>query len=211
MNKFFKNILIGLALAIGIAILYAAYLYTRQAELAKKSELTKLLGGASMNQEKPLRLATATKNYDCQIAGPLPDPNCTPGAVFKNIDKDQICVGGYSKTVRKVSTGLRKKILAEYGIKYPVSYGSYEIDHLIPLSLGGNNDPANLWPEAAEPFPGFKEKDVVESYLLQEVCAGRIALATAQAQIAKNWLAIYNNLDQKIINDLKNKFPSWAN
>jgi hypothetical protein len=28
--------------------------------------------------------------------------------------------------------------------------GAYEVDHLIPLELGGDNVIANLWPEAAE-------------------------------------------------------------
>jgi 5-methylcytosine-specific restriction endonuclease McrA len=32
---------------------------------------------------------------------------------------------------------------------YPQQHGAFEVDHLIPLELGGDNVIANLWPEAA--------------------------------------------------------------
>ena len=62
------------------------------------------------------------------------------------------------------------------------------------MELGGSNDIANLWPEAAEPWPGFHEKDKVENYLHEEVCAGRIPLAQAQSEIANNWLEFYKQM-----------------
>jgi len=33
-----------------------------------------------------------TKTSGCQVQGPLPDPACTPGDIFPNVTKDQICV-----------------------------------------------------------------------------------------------------------------------
>ena len=58
----------------------------------------------------------------------------------------------------------------------------------MPLEIGGSNDIANLWPEAAAPRPGFHEKDQVENYLRAQVCAGTMGLAQAQRAIATNWL-----------------------
>ena len=79
------------------------------------------------------------------------------------------------------------------------------------MALGGDNEAANLFPEAASPVPGFKEKDVVEDYLHDEVCAGHLSLPQAQAQIAEDWLVVYNALDQVTIKQIKSKYRSWAN
>jgi len=48
-------------------------------------------------------------------------------------------------------------VYAEYGI-VERSPGEYEVDHDVPLELGGSNDIANLWPEAAAPPPGFTRR-----------------------------------------------------
>ena len=156
-------------------------------------------------------LGVVQKTTDCHINGPFPDPTCTPGAIFPDAAPAAICVPGYTKGVRSVSAKLKKQIYIAYGMDYPPPTGTYELDHLVPLALGGSNDAANLFPEAAEPTPGFKEKDVVEVYLYQEMCAGHIPLAAAQVQIASNWLAVYQALDPKDIAALKAKYKSWAN
>ncbi len=152
-----------------------------------------------------------SKTSECVVAGALPDRACTPGSVFADATLEKICVSGYSKSVRSVSTKLRKQLFFSYGIAYPPASGAYELDHLIPLAIGGDNSAANLFPEAAEPRPGFKEKDVVEVYLQEQVCAGRIALAAAQKQVAADWTAIYNVLDKSDISRIKQKYASWAN
>lgn len=122
-----------------------------------------------------------------------------------------MCVPGYTKTVRDVSTKLRKEVFAEYNIAYPEPYGSYEVDHLIPLAIGGSNDIANLFPEAASPKPGFREKDLVEVFLQGEVCAGRADLKVAQAAIANDWMSIYEKLTPETIAALKAKYHNWSN
>lgn len=146
----------------------------------------------------------------CEIRGPYPDHECTPGAVFPDATKEIVCVKGYTKTVRYVTVSTKKKIYASYGIPYPPLRGTYEADHLIPLALGGSNEVANLFPEAGSPTPGFKEKDLVENYLYKEVCAGRIELADAQKQIANDWLAVYNELKPEQVRALKLLYTSWA-
>ena len=205
-REFLKKILIGVAFVGLLMILYPVYQEIHKVEIKRDSQLSALLSGV----EKPLKPAKATKSADCQSKGPLPDPDCTPGAIFKNATKDEICVTGYSTTVRNVSNSLKKKVFVQYGIEYPVPFGSYEVDHLIPLALGGNNSIANLWPKSAEPFPGFYEKDIVGNYLHEEVCKGNIALSIAQERIATNWFLIYNNLDTKVIEGLKKKYRNWA-
>jgi hypothetical protein len=156
-------------------------------------------------------LGMVQKNTGCVVQGALPDASCTPGAVFPDAAPAVICVPGYTTKVRSVSTKLKKQIYTAYGLSYPPPTGTYELDHLVPLALGGSNDAANLFPEAATPVPGFKEKDVVEVYLYQEMCAGHIPLQAAQAQIAANWLGVYQALSADDIATLKAKYKSWAN
>jgi len=160
-------------------------------------------------QQNPLQ--PRSKTAGCTVAGALPDRACTPGSVFADATTTKICVTGYSKSVRSVSTKLRKQLFAAYGVAYVQEKGAYELDHLIPLAIGGDNSAANLFPEAAEPKPGFKEKDVVEVYLQEQVCAGHIDLAAAQRQIAADWTAVYGLLDKSDISRIKQKYASWAN
>ncbi len=201
-------------LTVGVlGVLYSAYLFTHQVQIARDAQLASLLSPPSArlaDEEKPLQIGLRVKSADCEIQGPLPDSDCTPGSIFPNATKDEICVSGYSKKVRNVSTKLKKKVFSQYGISYPVPFGSYEVDHLIPLALGGNNDIANLWPKSAQPFPGFYEKNIVGNYLHEEVCANRVDLSVAQKRIANSWFLIYNSIDPKIIEELKKKYRNWA-
>ena len=138
-------------------------------------------------------ISQQTKTSGCVAHDALPDSDCTPGAVFSDVTKDQVCVSGYSTSVRNVPESEKNQVYAEYGVKSHTT-GEYEVDHLISLELGGSNDIANLWPEPAEPRPGFHEKDKVENYLHQQVCSGAMSLADAQAIIATDWMSVYNQL-----------------
>ena len=158
----------------------------------------------------PFMPPARTKVQTCAVQDALPDPDCTPGAIFPEATKDQVCVSGYTKTVRNVQTTLKKQVYREYGIAYPPTYGTYEADHFIPLALGGSNDIANLFPEAAEPQPGFREKDLVENYLHIHVCDGTIPLAAAQRAIATDWVAVYNAIDQSELSSLKQAYKNWS-
>jgi hypothetical protein len=143
----------------------------------------------------PHPLAPRTKTSGCVAQNGLPDPACTPGAVV-GVSKEQVCVPGYSSEVRDVSERVKNEVFAEYGITSHAA-GEYEVDHLVSLELGGANDIANLWPEPADPRPGFHEKDKVENYLHAQLCNGSISLKDAQTQIAGNWLAVYQRLPAK--------------
>jgi hypothetical protein len=147
-------------------------------------------GGAGATSHQ---FGVQTKTSGCQVNGALPDSACTPGAIFTTATKDQICQSGYASSVRNVPTSEKDDVYAEYGITSHYS-GQYEVDHLVSLELGGSNDIANLWPEAASPTPGFHQKDQVENYLHDQVCSGALDLATAQNEIATNWLDVYNHM-----------------
>lgn len=134
-----------------------------------------------------------TKTSGCKVNGPFPDSACTPGAIIPSVTKEQICVPRYSKAVRNVPQDLKDEVYAEYEITSHEP-GQYEVDHLVSLELGGSNDIANLWPEAAKPRPGYHEKDKVENYLHKQVCDGKMSLEEAQRQIATNWLEVYERM-----------------
>ena len=65
-----------------------------------------------------------------------------PGDTFE-VAAEDVCVPGYAKKVRAVPVWLKRQAYAEYGITQ-YKAGDYEVDHLIPLSLGGSNSIRNL-------------------------------------------------------------------
>ncbi len=120
-----------------------------------------------------------------------PNSSLTPGDVFPNATSQDVCVSGYSSSVRNVPISEKKQVYQEYSTAYPQPQGSYEVDHFISLELGGSNDIKNLWPEPAEPRPGFHEKDKVENYLHDQVCSGKETLVQAQQEIKTDWYTVY--------------------
>ena len=136
------------------------------------------------------------KTFGCVSVNALPDSDCTPGAVFADVTVSQICQPGYSSQVRNVPDSEKNQVYAEYGVKSHTT-GQYEVDHLVSLELGGSNEISNLWPEPAEPRPGFHEKDKVENYLHNQVCSGAISLQQAQIEIATNWMTVYQQMPSK--------------
>jgi hypothetical protein len=143
-----------------------------------------------------LLTTTGAAHAQSTHAGPdslYPDFSLTPGATFDGVTADQICVPGYSRSVRNVPSAERARVYAEYGLQDRP--GADEVDHFIPLELGGSNDIANLWPE---PYtaPGAHEKDRVENYLHVMVCSGAISLPEAQHMIVNDWYAVYLSLGE---------------
>lgn len=155
------------------------------------SQGTPVASPAALATWEPIKRRSKTSG--CISANALPDPKCTPGAIFPAATKEQICTPGYSTQVRNVTQSTKDQVYAEYGIASHEP-GQYEVDHLISLELGGSNGIANLWPEPADPRPGFHEKDQVEDYLHGEVCDGRMSLQEAQSLIAHDWYTVYQGM-----------------
>ncbi|MCC6382466.1 MAG: HNH endonuclease [Dehalococcoidia bacterium] len=118
-----------------------------------------------------------------------PNPRLTPGDVLPVAVAD-VCAAGYSRAVRDVSASTKDQVYARYGVRRRAP-GDYEVDHLVPLAIGGSNDLRNLWPQPAEPRPGYREKDRLEGALHDLVCNGELDLARAQEEVAADWYAAY--------------------
>lgn len=133
------------------------------------------------------------------MRGALPDPRCTPGAVYPAVTQatihQTICVRGWTATIRPPLTWtepLKRRLMTAYGIPKPTSMTGFEFDHLVPLELGGAPaDVANLWPE---PGASPNAKDAVERAANRAVCAGKVALAAARQGIARDWQAFGRQL-----------------
>ena len=134
----------------------------------------------------------------------LPSHTLTPGVTNPGVTQatihSTICVSGWTSTIRpptSYTTALKKTQLIAYGFA-DRSIAHYEEDHLISLELGGSPRSAqNLWPEphhitlANGPDVGSYTKDAFENHVRREVCAGRLTLAKAQYEIARNWVAYW--------------------
>jgi len=103
--------------------------------------------------------------------------------------------GGYTEAVRppeSLTEPFKYESMRAYGAGGSVS--AYELDHLVPLEVGGSSDTRNLWPELDDhPAPDVaNSKDQVEGELHDLVCDALtvgpyLPLATAQMLIASDW------------------------
>lgn len=104
-----------------------------------------------------------------------------------------ICMVGYTKTVRPATSytnGVKKKLLREQGLDFMEHKKEYELDHIIPLTLGGHpRNIHNLMLQKWEGEDGAKVKDKLEVRLSKMVCKGKISLTAAQTCIWKDWAA----------------------
>ena len=89
--------------------------------------------------------------------------------------------------VQDVSETTKRNVYAKYGIEAQAGIVCCQVDHLIGVEIGGNNDVANLWPQPYEPRPGAHEKDTLDNWLHNQVCSGGMTLTEAQHDIAANW------------------------
>jgi hypothetical protein len=122
----------------------------------------------------------------------------THGCIALNPDVDEdtigrtICVSGYTKSVRPATSytnGVKKKLMREAGID-AARIGDYELDHIVPLALGGHpRKLSNLMLQPWEGEHGAKAKDHLEVRLQSLVCRGKLDLTDAQVCIAQDWEA----------------------
>jgi hypothetical protein len=146
----------------------------------------------------------------------LPDPILTPGRTNASVTQvnigQTICASGWTASVRPPQSYTERIKRLEAGNGGTVTYNGatyevhgfrladpdirhFELDHLIPLGLGGSPaDPHNLWmepyeaPTGSAPVGGGSQtKDRVENVAREAVCSGRMSLVDAQARMAANW------------------------
>jgi hypothetical protein len=112
----------------------------------------------------------------------------TPGATAK-VKMDQLCAPDFAASLKPVSNWQRAEALGRYGLR-PDGF-SGELDHLVPVSLGGSNDPDNLWPFAASGSFTFEAKQALAIKVHDMVCAGKLSLKDAQDAFRKDWTQAY--------------------
>jgi hypothetical protein len=104
--------------------------------------------------------------------------------------KQTICVTGYSKTIRPPSHDteqIKARLLLAASIE-PSRISDFELDHIIPLSLGGHpRDLTNLELQPWAGEHGARRKDALELRLHNLVCRDGVSLNEAQACIAEDW------------------------
>jgi hypothetical protein len=103
-----------------------------------------------------------------------------------------ICVSGYTAMVRPASVytnGVKLKLLQALG-QGASAASAYELDHIVPLALGGH--PRALDNLQLQPWPEARRKDRIEVKLQCLVCSGQVSLAEAQTAIATDWEAAYH-------------------
>jgi hypothetical protein len=130
---------------------------------------------------------------------PLPDPSCTPGSINPTVTVEVLKRPDFrTSCLRNHVTSEQQKAgtYEWYDIPHPTHNTGQtqvcELDHLIPLELGGADTLENIWPQCGpdnvvlrERF--FKQKDIVENYLATQVEKCSMDLSEAQRGIATDW------------------------
>lgn len=143
-------------------------------------------------------IALAACGTPPQPPSPAPSPRSSasatqavpPAALNPDVRPDTvrstICVPGYTASVRpstSFTTGVKLRLLRDASLA-PDAASAYELDHRIPLSLGGHPRAlANLQLQRWEGSDGAKAKDNLERRLQTLVCAGSVPLDEARSAI----------------------------
>jgi hypothetical protein len=108
-------------------------------------------------------------------------------AVTQETIATTICAPGWTKTVRpsaRYTARIKIKLIRELEIPEELLV-DFELDHRIPLALGGSpSEPRNL---ELQPWDEAGEKDRIETCLSRAVCAGTITLDEARQRIWQDW------------------------
>lgn len=148
------------------------------------------LAGAALLAVLTVTLATRFGSSPLLETAAVPKPQLTPGATVP-VTKQQVCGSAPFTRGPMVSASLARQVFAAYGITNP-GRNAYEIDYLITPDLGGAANIRNLWPQ---PYYNTawtaSVKDQLEERLHSMVCSGEIDVATAQHDLAADWIGAY--------------------
>lgn len=124
-------------------------------------------------------------------------PATTPGAIDPGITQanigETICRPGYARSVRPayaVTEPLKRRLMDQ---QHPgAAMADYELDHLIPISIGGAPlDMRDLWLQPRLGQANAGDKNVLAYVLWRLVCEHRVPLETAQRAISRDWTKAY--------------------
>jgi uncharacterized protein DUF3761 len=139
-------------------------------------------------------LGPRTQTSGC-VRSALPDRRCSPGAYYARLTRTVICAAGFhTGTIRNVPQTEKFAVEREYGMAAAYYGRSVEIDHIVPLELGGSNAIGNLFPEPGSGRATYHAKDALENRAKALVCEGRLSLAAARRGFATNWETLYRRL-----------------
>lgn len=149
--------------------------------------LLALVAGLTLQSE---RQPPKTVSSDASGVFLLPRADLTPGATASVTLQDICGPQRYGRT-QPIPGTVHQAVFTWYGADYDRA-AEYELDYLITPELGGVADARNLWPQ---PFTRTRwnayVKDELERLLHGLVCEERIELATAQREMASDWIAAY--------------------
>lgn len=93
--------------------------------------------------------------------------------------REEVCVPHYSLH-RRMPLAESERIKRQWmRTQHPGEFmGAYELDHIVPLCLGGSNSLDNL---QLQPWPEAKEKDELEAKACRMVCAGEVSIEEARS------------------------------
>jgi hypothetical protein len=130
------------------------------------------------------------------VADWLPDPAITPGAV-RVVTVKELCTTS-TKAVRHTTSATKAAVYRKYGEvprRAPECTGPsnscFEVDHLVPLEVGGADVIENLWPQKYDGEWGAHRKDLLENLMHRKVCKGELSIQDAQKALMENWIDGY--------------------
>ena len=93
-----------------------------------------------------------------------------------NATKEQLCIAGYSKTVRPTVAQIARWKRANIG---KLVWKEYVVDHIIPLAIGGTPMGKNL---QLQTHRDSKAKDILENRAHRDLCQNRATLIEVQSR-----------------------------
>jgi hypothetical protein len=149
---------------------------------------------SGVNTGRTILLGHRTQTSQC-VRSARPDRHCSPGAYYASLTRRVICSSSFrTGTIRNVPQTEKFQVEREYGMAASYYGHTIEIDHIVPLELGGSNGIANLFPERGSGAANYHTKDALENRAKEAVCDGRLSLLAARRGFARNWEALYRRL-----------------
>src|SRR4030095_11689490 len=121
-----------------------------------------------------------------------------PGVFWADIKQSNIqttiCVSGWTAAVRpsvSFTQAVKRRMLEQAGVDASEAI-KYEVDHFVPLALGGHPRAVDtLWLQRWDGPWSARVKDRLERALQVAVCTGRLTLQAAREAIRDHWKEAY--------------------